>query len=171
MKTLILLTHPNLKESKINKTLTQSIQNTPNITLHDLYATYSDGKINASKEIELLKTHDKIVFEFPLFWFSSPSLLKEYEDVVFSGVLYGSEPKMLQGKIFQIITSAGSPEEKYRSDGRNQKNLEEILLPFQMSASYLGMQTNPIFCVYNAMNITDASLAEAKEAYKKLLLS
>ncbi|PAF45011.1 NAD(P)H-dependent oxidoreductase [Helicobacter sp. 11S02596-1] len=169
MKTLILLAHPNIAESRINKTLISGIQNNPDIAICDLYATYPDGKINADKQIALLKAYERIVFQFPLFWFSTPSLLKEYQDVVFSAILYGSEPKMLAGKIFQIITSAGSPEEKYRPDGRNQKSLEDILLPLQMATKYLGMQTQSVFCTYNATGITDAGLEQASQAYKKLL--
>ncbi|PAF47075.1 hypothetical protein BKH46_04970 [Helicobacter sp. 12S02634-8] len=171
MKTLILLAHPNLANSTINKTLTQSITNAPHITLHDLYATYPQGKIDAEKEIALLTDHQHIVFEFPLFWFSSPSLLKEYQDVVFSAILYSPKPKLLEGKTFQVITSAGSPKEKYHSNGRNQKSLDEILLPFMLAASYLGMTPKPIFCVYNAMGITESELKAAKESYQKLLLA
>ncbi|PAF50452.1 NAD(P)H-dependent oxidoreductase [Helicobacter sp. 13S00477-4] len=169
MKTLIILAHPNLKDSKINKTLIQSIKGVSNITLNDIYSTYPDGKINLTKEIELLKNSKHIIFQFPLYWFSTPSLLKEYQDVVFSGILYSNEPKILSEKTFQIITSAGSPEEKYSLDGRNQKSLEDILLPISMSAKYLGMQTKDILCIFNAMGMTDELLKQAINKYQKAL--
>lgn len=168
MKTLIILAHPDIKKSNINKALCESIKNMPDITLHNLYETYPDAKINASKEMELLKSHDKIVFQFPLYWFSSPSILKEWEDVVFSSILYSNEPKLLSGKTFQIVTSVGSPKEKYTADGRNQKNIEEIFTPITLSAIYLGMKTQEAFCVYNAMGMTDELLSKSIIDYKKI---
>lgn len=168
MKTLIILAHPDIKKSKINNALCESIKNMPNITLHNLYETYPNAKIDPSKEMELLKSHDKIVFQFPLYWFSSPSILKEWEDVVFSAILYNKEPKLLSGKTFQIVTSVGSPKEKYTADGRNQKNIEEILTPMILSATYLGMKTQEAFCVYNAMGMTDELLSESIPHYKKI---
>lgn len=168
MKTLIILAHPDIKKSKINNALCESIKNMPNITLHNLYETYPNAKIDPSKEMELLKSHDKIVFQFPLYWFSSPSILKEWEDVVFSAILYSKEPKLLSGKTFQIVTSVGSPKEKYTADGRNQKNIEEILTPMSLSAIYLGMKTQEAFCVYNAMGMTDELLSESIPHYKKI---
>lgn len=169
MKTLIILAHPDIQKSQINKALCESIKNTPNITLHNLYETYPDRKINPSKEMELLKSHDKIVFQFPLYWFSSPSMLKEWEDVVFSSILYSNEPKLLSGKTFQIVTSIGSPKEKYTADGRNQKNIEEIFTPITLSANYLGMKTQETFCVYNAMGMTDELLLKSVADYEKML--
>lgn len=166
MKTLIILAHPDIKKSKINKALCESIQNMSNITLHNLYATYPDAKIDASKEIGLLKSHDKIIFQFPLYWFSSPSILKEWQDVVFSSILYSQEPKLLLGKAFQIVTSVGSPKEKYTADGRNQKNIEEIFTPITLSAIYMGMKPQEAFCVYNAMGMTDELLLQSAKDYK-----
>ncbi|MDO7252964.1 NAD(P)H-dependent oxidoreductase [Helicobacter cappadocius] len=171
MKTLIILAHPNIKSSKINKALCESIKNTSDITLHNLHEIYPDGKIDALKEIELLKSHDKIVFQFPLYWFSSPSILKEWQDVVFSSILYGKNPKMLSGKTFQIITSIGSPKEKYTSDGRNQKSIDEILMPMNMSASYMNMKPQDVFGVYNAMGITNEELSKATSDYQKILIN
>ncbi|PAF42674.1 NAD(P)H-dependent oxidoreductase [Helicobacter sp. 11S03491-1] len=169
MKTLIILAHPNLEESVVNKALTQSIIDA-DITVRDIYKIYPQGKIDRDKEVALLGSHDKVIFQFPLYWFSCPSLLKEWEDCALSGVSFGPNPKMLANKIFQVITSTGSPIEKYQSDGRNQKTLEEILLPFSLCAKYLGMKVAPIHCTYNTMGMTDELLTQAIESYKKALL-
>ncbi|PAF54221.1 hypothetical protein BKH42_01560 [Helicobacter sp. 13S00482-2] len=169
MKTLIILAHPNIKNSKINKTLCETIKNMPNVTLHNLYEIYPDSKIDASKEIELLKSNDKIVFQFPLYWFSSPSILKEWLDVVFSSILYGKEPKMLSGKTFQIITSMGAPEERYTPGGRNQKSIDDILIPFNLSATYMGMNAKSPFGIYDAMGITDELLSKVAIQYKEII--
>ena len=77
-KTLIIVAHPNIAESKVNKALLDSIKNEPNITVHDLYATYKTVEaIDVAKEQALLVEHERIIFQFPLYWYSSPAILKE----------------------------------------------------------------------------------------------
>ncbi|MGT2357467.1 NAD(P)H-dependent oxidoreductase [Staphylococcus aureus] len=44
--------------------------------MHDLYREYPDFIINVKREQELVENHDNIIFQFPLYWYSSPSLLK-----------------------------------------------------------------------------------------------
>lgn len=60
----------------------EAAQNLENVTIHQLYATYPDKNIDASKEQELLLAHDRVILQFPFHWYSTPSLLKEWFDVV-----------------------------------------------------------------------------------------
>ncbi|MCQ4504376.1 NAD(P)H-dependent oxidoreductase, partial [Vibrio parahaemolyticus] len=43
---------------------------------------YPDWTIDRDIELELLKTHDRIIFQFPLYWYSAPAHLKLWEDTV-----------------------------------------------------------------------------------------
>ena len=64
-KTLILLAHPHMEQSRLNKTLLEAIKNESDITVHDLYEHYdSNQDIDVAKEQELLLTHDRIIFNF-----------------------------------------------------------------------------------------------------------
>ena len=40
-KTLIILAHPNIAESRLNKTLLQELDDDTHVTIHDIYATVS----------------------------------------------------------------------------------------------------------------------------------
>ena len=104
-KTLIILAHPNIAESKVNKALLDGIQNESNITVHDLYATYKTVEaIDVAKEQALLVQFDRIIFQFPLYWYSAPAMLKEWQDKVLSyGFAYGPEGSKLAGKESKII--------------------------------------------------------------------
>lgn len=83
MKTLVLVFHPNLKgQSRVNAALAKAAEELPNVTVRDEYALYSDGKIDVAAEQKAAEEADRIVFQFPIFWFSSPALLKEWEDKV-----------------------------------------------------------------------------------------
>lgn len=91
MKTLIVFAHTFWKDSKVNRALLESIKDKNNLKIHNLSTSYNDGKIDVDKELALLKEADKIIFQFPLFWFSTPSLLKEWQDRVLSAILYSKK--------------------------------------------------------------------------------
>ena len=78
MKTLLILSHTYWQDSKANKALANTAAELDFVKLHNINEIYKDGKIDAEKEIALIKEADFIVFQFPLFWFSTPSLMKEW---------------------------------------------------------------------------------------------
>jgi len=84
MKTLVIITHPNLDQSRINRTWMQELKKHEEITIHALYQAYPDGKINVAHEQSLLESHDRIILQFPFYWYSTPSLLKQWQDEVLS---------------------------------------------------------------------------------------
>ena len=170
-KTLIILTHPNLAESKVNKALIESIQNTPDITVHDLYATYQNVEsIDVAKEQDLLVHYDRIVFQFPLYWYSAPSMLKEWQDKVLGyGFAYGPEGSKLAGKESKIIVSTGSPEYAYQSGAYNNFTLSEYLRPLQSTILFTGMEFKGIVAAYGAMKLTEEALAKDIKTYQTIL--
>ena len=148
MKTLLLFSHTFFKDSKVNKALLESAKTLSNVTIHNLNLTYPSGEINIKSEITLLEQHQKIIFQFPLFWFSTPSLMKEWQDRILSHILHSKNPKLLQGKQFSIITTAGGDEKSY--DGHHGYSLETLLSPIYHSFAYLGCEILPTYCIYNA---------------------
>ena len=61
MKTLIILAHPNIENSLVNRHWRDAVLAHPDkFELHDLYALYADFKIDVEKEQKLLESHDKI---------------------------------------------------------------------------------------------------------------
>ena len=87
MKTLILFAHTFWENSKVNKALLESVQGLPNLTIENLTLTCPNATIDVNAQKSLLKDADTIIFQFPLFWFSTPSLLKEWQDRVFEGII------------------------------------------------------------------------------------
>jgi glutathione-regulated potassium-efflux system ancillary protein KefG len=77
MKTLVIVAHPNLDQSRINKRWVAKLREYPEqVTVHDLYATYPDGNIDVAKEQALVMEHDRIVFQFPFYWYSNPGAVE-----------------------------------------------------------------------------------------------
>ncbi|WP_263834029.1 NAD(P)H-dependent oxidoreductase [Sulfurospirillum oryzae] len=172
-KTLIILAHPNIAESKVNKALIESIKDEPNITIHDLYATYKTVEaIDVAKEQALLVQFDRIIFQFPLYWYSAPAMLKEWQDKVLGyGFAYGPEGSKLAGKESKIVVSTGSPEYAYQAGAYNNFTLSEYLRPLQSTIVFTGMDFKGIFAAYSAMKLTEEALLKDISHYQKILKS
>jgi glutathione-regulated potassium-efflux system ancillary protein KefG len=180
-KILINLFHPNIDQSRGNKALVEAAGKLPNVTVRNLYQEYPDFQIDSKTEQEFLLAHDVIVFQHPLFWLSSPALLKQWQDTVLEkGFAFPpGQGDKLAGKIWQTVLTTGGPEEGYTKEGPFQADFEDILLPFKLTANYCSMQWQKPFTVTSVMPeddawmraITEKELQEKVEAFVGLLES
>jgi putative NADPH-quinone reductase len=121
------------------------------VTAVDLYAEYPTFNINVEKEQQRILDHDIIIFQFPLFWYSTPAILKEWQDLVLEyGFAYGHDADALSGKLFFCALTAGGKEAAYRSQGYNHYTLGELLHPLEQMARLTGMQYLPPFALFGA---------------------
>ena len=149
MKTiLILFGHPAFRRSTINAALRETVETLDGVTFHDLYASYPDFLIDVQHEQRLCEAHDIIVFQHPFYWYSTPSIVKEWFDLVLEyDWAYGSAGTALAGKItFQALTAGGAAED-YRADGLNRYTIRELSRPYQATANLCGMKWLPPFAV------------------------
>lgn len=164
MKTLIIVTHPNIEKSAINKRWIQELEKSPELyEVHNLYQTYPDEKIDVQKEQELLMSYNQIIFQFPLYWFSAPPLLKKWLDEVLTyGWAYGSNSGYkLAGKKIALAISAGIAEEEYRETGRYKYDLTGLTRPFEITFEYVKADYKPLFAYYSMEIDTTEAWVEA----------
>ncbi|KPB05947.1 NAD(P)H-dependent oxidoreductase [Bacillus sp. CHD6a] len=172
MKTLVLLAHPKIENSRINKAWSQKLMTVENITVHNLYVSYPDGKIDVKHEQQLLLDHDRIVFQFPFYWYSSPSLLKEWQDVVLEyGWAYGTNGTKLHGKEFLLVISTGGPASAYQAGGYNLFSMSELTKPFQATANLTGMKFLPAFTLQGSHRLSEEEIEENAEVLAGYLRS
>ncbi len=125
--------------------------NTEGVSLVDLYARYPTFEIDVEVEQQQLLAHDVIVFQFPLYWYSTPALLKEWQDLVLEhGFAYGTGGIVLQGKVLMAALSSGGDKGSYQHDGANKHTIKETLTPLKQTANISGMHYLPPFCLFNA---------------------
>ena len=150
-KTLIIVVHPDLKNSVINKRWLEELQKDPDrYHIHDLYQSYPDQIIDIEREQQLVEKYDSIVFQFPLYWFSSPPLLKQWFDEVLTyGWAYGSTSgyKMRNKKI-SLAISVGIDEKEYTAGGIYHYTLEELTRPFELTFAYIKADYQPLYAYY-----------------------
>jgi len=99
------------------------------VTIVDLYAEYPDFCIDIDREQQRLREHDIIVFMFPLYWYSTPSILKEWQDLVLEhGFAYGHDGKELSGKKLLCALTAGGNEDETKGakTGKGSDNQSEL---------------------------------------------
>lgn len=148
---LILLAHPSLDRSEVNRLMRDAVVAMDGITLMDLYAEYPDFQIDIDREQQRLLDHDVIVFQHPLYWYSTPAILKEWQDLVLEhGFAYGVEGTALHGKLFLNALTAGGTEAGYRAEGYNHFTIRELLHPIEQTAVLCGMFYLPPFALFGA---------------------
>jgi glutathione-regulated potassium-efflux system ancillary protein KefG len=153
-RVLVLFAHPALEKSRINRYLFRDIQRLENVTGNDLYEAYPDFYIDVAREQQLLRDHDIIVFQHPLYWYSSPAILKEWQDLVLEyGFAYGHEGTALHGKKCLTAITVGGTQDAYCRQGYNVYSIRELLRPFEQTAHLCGMTYLPPFVVYGTHQI------------------
>lgn len=172
MNVLVIVAHPNLEESRVNKRWVEELDKHPEITVHHLYREYPDEVIDVEREQRLCEEHDRIVFQFPFYWYSSPPLLKKWQDAVLTyGWAYGSTGNALHGKEFVLATSTGGAQDVYQAGGRNRYSMSELLKPFEATSNLVGMKLIPSYLLHGAYTATDEELAASARGYVEYLLS
>jgi len=172
MKVLVIVAHPNIEKSIVNKTWIEELKKYSNITVHELYKEYPDEKIDIEKEQRLCEEHERIVWQFPFYWYSSPSLLKKWQDEVLThGWAYGSNGNKLHNKELILAVSTGSPKERYRAGGRNKYTMSELLRPFQATSNLIGTKFLPAFIFNGAYTANEEEIKESAKAYANYILS
>ena len=137
MKNILVVSgHTDLNDSVANKLILETLQKQlPQAGFDFLDELYSDFKIDVKAEQEKLKKADIIVLQFPVFWYSYPSLMHKWmEDVFVFGFSHGTGTA-LKGKTLVASLTSGAPEEIY------QKNytINDLLTPLKQTAALCGM--------------------------------
>jgi glutathione-regulated potassium-efflux system ancillary protein KefG len=168
---LILFAHPVLERSRVNRRLLAEAREVSGVTIHDLYEVYPALDIDVKREQRLLLDHDVIVFQHPFYWYSTPAILKEWQDLVLEhGWAYGHGGTQLRGKITLNAITTGGPAAAYRRGGYNRFTIRELLAPWDQTAHLCGMRFLAPFAVHAALRLSsDDDVAAARAAYRALL--
>lgn len=148
MKKLVIITHPNIEISRVNKAWLSAIKDYGDqFMTHFLYAAYPDLRIDIQKEQELLLAHDEIIFQFPVHWFSVPFLLKKWIDEVLAfGWAFGPGGDKIKGKKIRFAISAGAHRDSYTTF----ESMEKLFKPFYVTFQYCGCEVLPMHSFYGA---------------------
>lgn len=168
---IVYYAHPGQRHSHANREMARAAKDVSGITFVDLYAEYPRYDISIDREQQRLIDHDVILFQFPLFWYSTPSLVKEWIDLVLEhGFAYGHDGDKLTGKIMMVAVTAAGPEDAYAEDGYQHYPLREFLRPLEQTARLCHMHFPPPYVLYGSLSAVDAGLIKPHaDGYCRLL--
>jgi NAD(P)H dehydrogenase (quinone) len=114
-------------------------------------------------EMDKLLWCDVLIFNFPLWWFGLPAILKGWVDRVFAmGLVYGNGKGVYENGTFKektgfITMTTGGPEIAY--NGGKNGDIESILFPINHGMLYFaGMTVLPPFISYSPARKTEEEL-------------
>ncbi|MFW6690155.1 NAD(P)H-dependent oxidoreductase [Streptomyces sp. MAR4 CNX-425] len=135
-------------------------------------------------EQEKLLWADMIVFQFPLWWYTMPAILKGWVDRVFTyhfayGVGEHSDTKYgerfgegtLAGRKALLSVTVGGPESHYSARGINGP-IDDVLFPIQHGILYYpGIEVLPPFVLYGTDRTTAEDYPDVAKAWEQRLLT
>ena len=124
-----------------------------------MYTEYPDFQIDVKKEQEILLQHERIIFQFPVYWWSVTPLLKKWlDDVLEYQFAYGSKGDKLKGKDMQLICSVGGQAKNYNGFHMF-ATVPELFKSFQLTANLAQMNYAQPLYMFNADACADEEVS------------
>ncbi len=168
---IVYYAHPGHQFSQVNRAMARVAAGVERITFVDLYAEYPRFEIDVDCEQTRLLDHDVVLLQFPMFWYSTPSLIKEWQDLVLEhGFAYGSGGDKLTGKRMQLAISAAGPEDAYTDNGYQNFPLRTFLTPLEQTARLCKMEFVAPYVLYGSLRApANGLLEEHLSGYRRLI--
>ena len=146
-KTLIIMSHPDVAQSSSQQFLLAAIKGEERIQIRHLESILAEQENNHfDKRIEraCLQEADRIIFQFPFYWYQCPSVMKQWMDEVLTLNLSQKGKKKELG----IVVTVGAKKDRYAAGGSVGFGIEELLRPYQALANQLGWNYQTPFIIY-----------------------
>jgi putative NADPH-quinone reductase len=176
--TLILVFHRDLSASRINSALAAAARTLPDVQVIDMQARYPEARIDlgadAARDAQMLLGAERIVLQFPVQWYSTPPLLKSWQDAVLTRMYYlerEAEGDRLAGTPLMVAATAGNIAAAYGRGGQNHFTIDEILTPLKATAHRCGLPWHAPHLVFAADRLSDEALCAAAEQYRRAVAS
>jgi len=164
--TLILFAHPALERARVAPAMIKAAESLPGVSVRDLYELYPDFTIDVHREQAALAGAQAVVLQFPLYWYSTPALMKEWMDLVLThGFAYGAEGHALEGKTMACAVTTGGKAFTYDEKGHNRYSIADFLRPLEQTARLCRMTWRAPFVVHDAPALGEKGRASTADRY------
>lgn len=156
----IVFAHPYPSRSRANRALLDAVRNLPGVEVCMLYERYPDFDVDIAAEQAALTRARLIVWMHPVYWYSTPSLLKHWCDKVLApGWAYGKGGSALHGKDFLWVATTGGDATAYSAAGVHRRPFSDFMAPVEETAHFCGMNWQAPFVLHDAGAIDATTLA------------
>lgn len=137
---------------------------------------FREHKISPDIQTELnkIKEADHLIFQFPLWWFAAPAILKGWLDRnLIKGFAYDTgkifKDGLLQGKSATLVVTTQSPESAYQTNGSHGATMDDFLHPIHHTLRFTGMKTLSPYIIYQAYDLDKSRSQQILGDYQKYL--
>jgi glutathione-regulated potassium-efflux system ancillary protein KefF len=167
---LVVHAHPYAGHSRAGGALLATIRDLPDLEVRSIYELYPDFDIDATAERQALERASLVVLLHPLYWYTTPALLKHWFDVVLvKGWAYGEGGTALKGKDCLWVTTTGGDEEAFSAQGKHAHGIEAFSPVVEQTMRFCGLRWLEPFVVYAGHQITDEVLRAAAARLRQRL--
>ena len=148
---------------------------TLNISIEQRHG-YKHGTLAAdiNQQLEYLLQAELLIFQFPLWWFGMPAILKGWVDrVLISGTVYGRTAQFDRGRLKNkralACVTTGADQASFAADGIN-GDIHLLLMPLLRGVfGFTGMTVLPPFIGYSVPYISEQNRHQMMTDYSKYL--
>lgn len=165
MTTLVLVAHPQLADSTSQQFFKASLP-------REVQWVHLDAQPldDVAYEQERLRQADRIILQFPLYWYAAPASLKVWEDTVLTrSFVYGDHRYPLAGKELGVVVTTGMPEVAFQRGGAEGLTLDAALAPLAAVARRAQMTWLPTFAVYQFAYLDEPQKLQLVTDYQRYL--
>ena len=167
-KTLILNFHPDPANSRANAALAAAATQMPDVEVVTMAGEHDGGRFDYTREVERLAAADRLVLQFPVYWYAAPALMAEWMAQILTVAFYvraREDGARIEGRQLMIAAVAGNTPENYQAGGRIAIPLPELLRPLEATALRCGFAWNEPFLVFRSSQLDDEELAREGAQY------
>lgn len=167
---VVIHAHPYPGHSRAGGALLAAIRDIPDLQVRSLYGMYPDFDIDAEAERRALEGAKLVVLLHPLYWYTTPALLKHWFDTVLvKGWAYGAGGTALHGKDCLWVTTTGGDAEAFTAEGKHGHPFEAFVPVVEQTARFCGMRWLEPVSIHGAHHIPDEELrAAAREVRRRI---
>ncbi|MBX3271094.1 MAG: glutathione-regulated potassium-efflux system oxidoreductase KefF [Sandaracinaceae bacterium] len=166
----LIFAHPYPDRSRANRALLAAVRDLDGVAVRSLYERYPDFDIDVAAEQRALAEADTVVWQHPMYWYSTPGLLKHwFEKVLARGWAYGEGGTALHGKRCLWVVTTGAGPSAFRPEGMHGHPMEAFVPPVEQTARFCGMRWEEPLVVHGAHTVGDEALAAAAADYRRRL--
>ena len=137
---LVIHAHPYPSHSRAGTALLDAVRGVPSLEVRSLYDLYPDFDIDPEGERRALERARLVVLMHPIFWYTTPAILKHwFDEVLVKGWAYGEGGTALAGKDCLWVTTTGGDEAAYSPSGRHHHPFADFVPVVEQTMRYCGM--------------------------------
>lgn len=151
----MIISHPDVAQSSSQQFLLAAINGEEQIQIRHLESILAEREnhyFDKTMERACLQEADRIILQFPFYWYQCPSVMKQWMDEVLTLNLSQKDKK----KEFGIVVTVGAKKDRYTVGGSVGFGIEELLRPYQALANQLGWKYQTPFVIYQFQYLSES---------------